>query len=306
MTKKIPSKAFSLIELSIVVLIIGIVVAGITQSSRLIEKMAVNSARSLTTSSPVSGMRDLVAWYESTSEASFASSVDPDSTTLNAVSAWNDINPTSTTKCNLSTTQSSNGLTAAAAPVLRRRAMGNLPAVLFDGVASYLSCDALASYFNGGDKPMSIFVVSNFNAFPTQSIPVSFSNSATANPVIWVRSTSANVAHFSYRISGTPFYSTDAPLSVNTTTMLSYIVGGGAVTSYFNGNGGSPITPQAITNYGTTMVLNQFSVGATTRVTPGSFFSGFLGEVIIFNRALTSEEVSSIHGYLSKKWGIKT
>jgi prepilin-type N-terminal cleavage/methylation domain-containing protein len=59
--KSLPAKAFSLIELSIAVLIIGIIIAGITQSSSLIQKMALSSARSLTSSSPVASMRDLVA-----------------------------------------------------------------------------------------------------------------------------------------------------------------------------------------------------------------------------------------------------
>ncbi|MFM7621329.1 MAG: prepilin-type N-terminal cleavage/methylation domain-containing protein [Alphaproteobacteria bacterium] len=41
-------KAFSLIELSIVILIIGILVAGVTQSSRLIRQMKLLSAQSIT------------------------------------------------------------------------------------------------------------------------------------------------------------------------------------------------------------------------------------------------------------------
>ncbi|MFM7620236.1 MAG: prepilin-type N-terminal cleavage/methylation domain-containing protein [Alphaproteobacteria bacterium] len=64
-------KAFSLIELSIVILIIGILVAGVTQSSRLIRQMALSSARALTQSSPVPSIAGLVSWYEPTSEKSF-------------------------------------------------------------------------------------------------------------------------------------------------------------------------------------------------------------------------------------------
>lgn len=45
------NKAFSLIELSIVILIIGILVAGVTSSSRLINQMRLTSARTLTQSS---------------------------------------------------------------------------------------------------------------------------------------------------------------------------------------------------------------------------------------------------------------
>jgi prepilin-type N-terminal cleavage/methylation domain-containing protein len=46
--KKKLLKAFSLIELSIVILIIGIVVAGVTQSSRLVRQMRLASVKSMT------------------------------------------------------------------------------------------------------------------------------------------------------------------------------------------------------------------------------------------------------------------
>ena len=57
-------KAFSLIELSIVILIIGILVAGVTQSSRLVSRMKQISVRSMTLNSPISSIKDLYAWYE--------------------------------------------------------------------------------------------------------------------------------------------------------------------------------------------------------------------------------------------------
>jgi len=44
---------FSLIELSIVILIIGILVSGVTQSSRLIRQIRIQSARNLTVNSPI-------------------------------------------------------------------------------------------------------------------------------------------------------------------------------------------------------------------------------------------------------------
>ncbi len=43
--------AFSLIELSIVILIVGIIIAGITQSSRLVELYRISSAKTQTQSS---------------------------------------------------------------------------------------------------------------------------------------------------------------------------------------------------------------------------------------------------------------
>ena len=54
------SRAFSLIELSIVILIIGILVAGVVQSSRLVKKMRLQTAQNLTTISPIPSIKDLV------------------------------------------------------------------------------------------------------------------------------------------------------------------------------------------------------------------------------------------------------
>jgi prepilin-type N-terminal cleavage/methylation domain-containing protein len=80
-------KAFSLIELSVVVLIIGILIAGITQSSRLVRAMKLNTARSLTRSSDVNSIRNLTAWFDSTAEGVFSSSCTSGSQNTNLTSA---------------------------------------------------------------------------------------------------------------------------------------------------------------------------------------------------------------------------
>ena len=79
-------KAFSLIELSVVVLIIGILIAGITQSSRLVRAMKLNTARSLTRSSDVNSIRNLTAWFDATAEGVFSSSCNTNSTNTNLTS----------------------------------------------------------------------------------------------------------------------------------------------------------------------------------------------------------------------------
>ncbi len=60
--KKITQKAFSLIELSIVILVVGILITGVIQGSNMVKKSQLQSARNLTTSSPVSGIKDLMLW----------------------------------------------------------------------------------------------------------------------------------------------------------------------------------------------------------------------------------------------------
>jgi hypothetical protein len=179
-----------------------------------------------------------------------------------------------------------------------------LQAVFFDGATTYLSCDNLASTFSGGDKPMSIFIVANFNSFSAQSVLIGFSNSTNGVPIMWFRSQSGspNVANFVYRSVSTLFSSTNSSLSLSSPILLSYVLNGNLVSSYFNGSfKQNDINGQ----YAGTLSLNQFSVGSVTRSAPSNFYSGALGEIIIFNRALNSEELTSIHGYLKQKWGIR-
>ena len=116
-------KAFSLIELSIVILIIGILVAGVTQSSRLINMMKLQSTRSLTMASPVSSISNLVLWYEPTLEQSFDSSEASDAT---EVTTWYDINPQSSSKNNAISIGS-------ARPKYKANCLNGLPCLSFDG-----------------------------------------------------------------------------------------------------------------------------------------------------------------------------
>src|ERR1051325_5743143 len=83
-------RAFSLIEIAIVVLVIGLIVAGIAQAGRLITKSTLTSARSTTNSSPVPLVDNLVLWLETTSEESFNASEAKDGL---KVSFWKNIAP---------------------------------------------------------------------------------------------------------------------------------------------------------------------------------------------------------------------
>ncbi len=86
--------AFSLIELSVVILIIGILIAGVTQGSRLIKQFKLSSASSLTRSSSISSIPNLTLWLETTLDGSVTSVTNGTSPSNNdAISNWNDLNP---------------------------------------------------------------------------------------------------------------------------------------------------------------------------------------------------------------------
>lgn len=54
----------------------------------------------------------------------------------------------------------------------------------------------------------------------------------------------------------------------------------------------------------TTLTLNRFSVGCLLRGSPVSFFSCDLGEVIIYDSALSTLNRQSVENYLYEKWAI--
>ncbi len=84
------NRAFSLIELSIVVLIIGILIAGVTQGSRLVNASKVQTAQTLTQSAPVTSVQGLVLWLDSSREDSFISTETSNAT---ALTKWYNVNP---------------------------------------------------------------------------------------------------------------------------------------------------------------------------------------------------------------------
>ena len=65
------NSAFTLIEISIVVLIIGILVASISQVYEMIFEATLKSARNLSRSSRVTRIDDLILWLDATSEKAF-------------------------------------------------------------------------------------------------------------------------------------------------------------------------------------------------------------------------------------------
>ena len=117
--------AFSLIELSIVLIIVGLLIGGIIAGQKMISLARLTSARTLTNSSPVNVIEDLVLWLETTSKKSFDKSEMIDEAT---VTTWYDINPQSTVKFNA---------TGANNPVYLKDKMGGLPGIFCSGTAKF-------------------------------------------------------------------------------------------------------------------------------------------------------------------------
>ncbi len=86
-SKKSEIRAFSLIEISVVLLIIGIFVAAVFVADKMISKFCLKTAEALTRSSPINGITQSALWLETSLESSFASS---SMNTGDSIESWND------------------------------------------------------------------------------------------------------------------------------------------------------------------------------------------------------------------------
>jgi len=78
------NKGFSLIELAVVILIIGILVAAISQGGRLVTKAKLTAAKQKTSASPLHAIQAVEIWLETSSDVSFPQSIgDGDAVTTN-------------------------------------------------------------------------------------------------------------------------------------------------------------------------------------------------------------------------------
>lgn len=275
--------AFSLIELSVVILIIGVIVAGVTQSSRMISAFKLSTARNLTQSSPVASMKNLVLWYETTSVASFDDAQADNGLT---VTQWKDINPTSTTKYN---TTGGNGAT------YTTNCMNSLPCLRFNGSSNYFTYDG--TFLAGTDY--TVVVVEqrrsgayNFNMFI-------FGSTAAGNSNLQLGYRTNTLITFAQ-------YANDLDISVAAYSnpiprihvfRYSSTAGKG---HYLNGVGNLLTTGGGLTG----LTSNAGSAIGYAAAGVNTYFTGDLCEIIMFNRAITTEERDVIEVYLGKKWGI--
>ncbi len=80
-------RAFSLLEVSVVILIIGIFIAGIFAANSIIKKSRIQAAQALSKASPVNAIAETALWLESSLDSSFADNQQKDG---DAITAWND------------------------------------------------------------------------------------------------------------------------------------------------------------------------------------------------------------------------
>ncbi|MBP7710157.1 MAG: prepilin-type N-terminal cleavage/methylation domain-containing protein [Rickettsiales bacterium] len=298
-------RAFSLIELSVVILVIGILVAGVAGGSKLITTFRLQSAQTLTLSSPVATTKGLVLWLESSMPESFLSAETEDGSQL---TKWLDRNPQATTKFSANATASA-GITFKA-----KSNIYDLPAVYFNGSSAAvftLSNGIANAVINTPDNAYTFFIVAKLDDDSASTVKTIFSNGGAAG---WGYGVSGSQGSRSRRLifaGATDVTSATANATTNVEVVsASYTGGAGGSLQLFTNGVGAAGTGEA----GTAETL---SASIATAQTPTTAFyignkssaapwTGQVAEIIIFNRSLSTKERNQIELYLGQKYGIKT
>ncbi len=281
-------KAFTLTELSIVVLIIGVLITGITQGSSMIKTSRLANARSITSRSPALEINGLIAWYEPTLKSSFK---DSESIEGSQTTEWRDNSPGSIILAKNKLTRS-----AGSAVIYEESGINNLPTLLFSGASS--ANVTLTNFYQGSSSQNTIFIVFR-PLFATSSTARILLDSSNINPnsSIGIKTTAVTLK------AGTSVDTATATNSASFVNGNDYVVA-----AYFNGSSSQVFVNNAATSAGNGMINpNSSQLGGLTIGTDksGSWgFNGYISEIIIYNRPLKLQERKDIMSYLSKKYKI--
>lgn len=242
--------------------------------------------RTLAKTTPPNAIAGLLAWWKSDAGITLVSG---------AVDSWAD--------------QSGNSHTASAAASTNRPAYSTVingkTVLTFDGSSDYLTANALATHLNGNDTPFTVM----FSAKPTTTSPAT-------NMILFApgQSTSVNYFHIvGYRTtgyiisqrravnSGDQVIVDSSPTSYTTTmAVVSMVFTGTAVSIYING---TVVVNNVAMNVGSMASnFNRVGIGALVRSAVENYFSGDLGEVIVYNSAISTTDRSAVEFYLKSRW----
>jgi len=146
-------KGFSLIEISVVILIIGVLIAGISQASDMIDDAALKGARTASKGSRVSRIKDLVLWIDATSDGASLTSTGKQAVDGDAVTQLKDLNPRSSAK-----------FTLAGASTFSSNKVSGLPGLNLNGISNFFK---LNDRFDNSTGEYTIYLVYQPIEIPT-------------------------------------------------------------------------------------------------------------------------------------------
>lgn len=278
-------KAFSLVELSVVLLITGLLIGGTIGGSKLVTVAKLRNADSLTKTSPVweiinpkTSKESAVLWLDATDLNSITMSAN------NTVAEW---------RSKITDRKATQG-TEANKPIYQSTILSPFPALTFDGSNDFLDVD-LPPLIEGDDTYTIAAVWKSDTISGVRSI-----YEQNMNSVVTHRRGALLLVHNQYGFNG---QANDAhsmvPYSANTlyaTVMANNI---GNITIYHNTTKytGTVTTPSSL-NLGRELA----TIG---RKHTSEYMDGYIAEIIVFDTALSDEDALLVAQYLTEKYKIR-
>jgi type II secretory pathway pseudopilin PulG len=271
--------AFSLVELSVVMVVIGLLIFATIGGQKIVDLVRISRARQLTNSASFVLKKSLVLWLEPTLRNSFPVAISNEDT----VSQWNnladsDINPAQATSANR--------------PIFVSDGIGRIPSVRFDGSNDYLEFSA-NSIVSLNPNKFTIFVVISVSSDASSTKYVF--NSLSSGDGYELHLSTSN--QFVSTISGGSSTASSA-LSVNIPYILNADYNGSSLSSYLNNSLVSSSSLSFSRNKSFTPIIG--AQGASSNP-----FTGDISEIIIYDEALSDSERGEIYDYLAEKYKVE-
>lgn len=288
MRKNFPRRAFSMIEISVSLAIIAIIMMGIIKGQTLYLKARLATAQTLTQNSVVKDIADLMVWYETSMESSFLFSEEKNGSTI---SVWYD-NSSNPQKTNA--TQS----TSDYKPIFYENIFnGSIPAIRFDGIDDYLSTDL--SLLVGASYTVFVVEQRRSSASSMMFIAGSANSSSPTNIQLgYASNTSITQAH-SNTAALTSTYTVSSYSSATPTIHTFWFSTSGGQKYWANGGSSTDADKSSMTT-----AITSYASSSIGRYASSNFFNGDIAEIIIFKRALQTQERQMVETYLSQKYQI--
>ena len=291
--KFIKRKGFTLIEIAVVILVIGVLIAGISQAMEMFAEASLKSARNLSKSSRLGRVDDLTIWFDATSEKAFDKEKDDGS----AVSIWKDSNPRS--NIIISSTSS----LASLYPSYTLSAINSLPAVSFKKTSSSVgNCVTVPNEsFVNSSEDFTLYLI--YNPKTLDDGIILEKNNATATTFPFSLELLSGSYKFSVKNSAETISVTSPKQAIIKTPNLIRLsrIKGSQIEIVIDGVS----TTQSDTLTSSTLNNAELSIGCRNGSTPANFISGDFGETAFFNRNINVKEKADIEEYLYKKWKMK-
>lgn len=279
-------KGFSLIEISVVILIIGILIAGISQASDMIDESNLKGARSASKGSRVSRTRDLVLWLDATADGTVLNSANKQVADNENVAQWKDSNPNSTDGFGLT------GVAPQYAPQYNANKTSGLPSIYFSGT-SYLK---LSNKFDYSAGEYTIYLIYQPSVLSSSVIMEKRSTTQTG---AYPYKLELDFANSAYKLSDSNgSISSDKKPSAGKTNLIRLSRSASGVLTISVDD----VSASGIASATSVVNSSELMIGALNGTTTANHINGRIGELIIFDRDLNPVEKSDIEKYLYKKW----